>query len=754
MDNFQLTTNTQGAADFWTQGGPTPPATQAIAPYAPPAAGYTGGPAAGAKLSPVVKAHRLLRGRYPVAIMLAAIGALVGGVGGWVALPPKFESTGLVMVNTTMPSLGVNDPITPMLTMFIAGQSGIIQSNAVASAALKDPAFINAWQKNYSTPLPSAADFIAAETVERAKGGSNLITIAFDDKKKEVAEAGCKALLAAYMQLHGSGDDFQDTKKVAYLTGDLKSLDATLTEYQTQLDKLQLKYGTTDLQQRDQAMQAQLTQQEAALEQAKVTLDAAINAANGHKVDTNTIDKESMYQTISAHDAIMAAYLRQRENDLLVIEEYKTRGLGDKAPMMLTAKGNYDAAQQRVEDYAHEYLARNPGMFAYSLPDEHGMPQNLDVLKQNVESMQKMVDDTRQKAMEIGTQRQQIQDTNQQIAETKLKRDNEMNTIQQIEAKLQLAQTIALADPGSEATLTNDKRKLVAGMGFGLGGLIPLGLMMLYGLTENRFRYSDEASTADLSGVTLLGILPNLPDRLSDPQQAGIAAHCVHQIRTMLQISAASDEPQVIAVTSASSGDGKTSLTLALGLSYAAAGARTLLIDCDLVAAGLTHRLNVNSADGVLESVANRALLEFVRTTDIADVAILPVGTTHAHHASTLSPVALRRLLSESKKHFDIIIVDTGPILGSIEASLVCAAADRTVLAVARNQQRPLVEKSISHLLSIGSSLAGVVFNRAHTKDFERSMSGLALRSRPATGTTGGQASAAKAVAGSFKRAG
>lgn len=313
---------------------------------------------------------------------------------------------------------------------------------------------------------------------------------------------------------------------------------------------------------------------------------------------------------------------------------------------------------------------------------------------------------------------------------------------------------MVVEDYGSEAVLTSDKRKLVAGLGFGFGGLIPLGLMMLYGLTENRFRYSDEASTADLAGVTLLGILPNLPDRLSDPQQAGIAAHCVHQIRTMLQISRSNDEPQVIAVTSASSGDGKTSLTLALGLSYAACGARTLLIDCDLVAAGLTHRLNVNSADGVLESVANRALLEYVRTTDIADVAILPVGTTHAHHASTLSPVALRRLLSEGKKHFDIIIVDTGPILGSIEASLVCAAADRTILAVARNQQRPLVEKSISHLQSIGANLAGVVFNRAQAKDFERSMSGLALRSRPATSGAPGQASAAKAVAGSFKRAG
>jgi hypothetical protein len=86
----------------------------------------------------------------------------------------------------------------------------------------------------------------------------------------------------------------------------------------------------------------------------------------------------------------------------------------------------------------------------------------------------------------------------------------------------------------------------------------------------------------------------------------------------------------------------------------------------------------------------------------------------------------------------------------------VCAAADRTILTVARGQQRPLVERSIGHLQAIGSRLAGVVFNRAQARDFERSLSGLALRSRPANGhgatNGGGQVETAKAVAGSFKR--
>src|SRR5690606_19602259 len=123
------------------------------------------------------------------------------------------------------------------------------------------------------------------------------------------------------------------------------------------------------------------------------------------------------------------------------------------------------------------------------------------------------------------------------------------------------------------------KRPTMATFGFVVGGGLPVLGLVLLGLMDRKYRYSDEATSGGTRGVPLLGILPNLPDRLSDPSQASVAAHCVHQIRTMLQLNTLSDGPSVLGVTSATSGDGKTSLCLALGLSFAASGSRTLLID-------------------------------------------------------------------------------------------------------------------------------------------------------------------------------
>ena len=170
---------------------------------------------------------------------------------------------------------------------------------------------------------------------------------------------------------------------------------------------------------------------------------------------------------------------------------------------------------------------------------------------------------------------------------------------------------------GGVPKAATDRRPIFAALGFLAGGAVPVGLLMLLGLANPRYRFSDEANGESM-GMSLLGILPDLPDRLSDPEQASIAAHCVHQIRTMLQISGGVEERRVFAVTSAAPGDGKTSLTLALGLSYAACGTRTLLIDCDLVGAGLTSRMNVNAPEGVLEAIANRSLLEYVPATPMS----------------------------------------------------------------------------------------------------------------------------------------
>ena len=105
----------------------------------------------------------------------------------------------------------------------------------------------------------------------------------------------------------------------------------------------------------------------------------------------------------------------------------------------------------------------------------------------------------------------------------------------------------------------------------------------------------------------------------------------------------------------------------------------------------------MNGPEGVLEAYADRSSLGVDPQHRYRRSLILPVG-----HASAttrhFSPQAVRRLVDEAKKHFEVIMIDTGPILGSDRGDPVRAACDGVIFAVARGQQRPMVEKAPQHL--------------------------------------------------------
>ena len=188
------------------------------------------------------------------------------------------------------------------------------------------------------------------------------------------------------------------------------------------------------------------------------------------------------------------------------------------------------------------------------------------------------------------------------------------------------------------------------------------------------------------------------------------------------------EEPRAFALTSAARDDGKTSLALALGLSYAGSGCRTLLVDTDLRTGGLSKRLEVEGDEGVLDAVVGEDLLSATCETEVPNLAVLPIGNARGGKAGVFSPAAVRSMLRQAKRHFDVILLDCGPILGSIEATPVASAADASILVVCRGQDKTLVRRAAKHLEHANAHVAGIVYNKANPADFERSVAGMNYR--------------------------
>ena len=194
----------------------------------------------------------------------------------------------------------------------------------------------------------------------------------------------------------------------------------------------------------------------------------------------------------------------------------------------------------------------------------------------------------------------------------------------------------------------------------------------------------------------------------------------------MLRISLAfswGDRPCTLVVTSAGPQEGKTLIATNLAATFARGGARVLLVDCDIHrprlhrvfratrAPGLMDLLRPSGAGSVLHSPISQRL-GAIRKTGIERLALLPCGSDPQTTPELLEPATLRGLLMELRTEFDVILLDTPPVLVSADAATLAASADGVILVVRAGQtNRGAAELAGQRVTAAGGRVLGAVLN-------------------------------------------
>lgn len=674
-------------------------------------------------VQPLDRVRRLLRGRTTLAVVLSIVGALIFAAVGWASQDREYQANGWVRIEPQQQLPTGNSEPVQAYRQFMHSEVKVIENLPIAGMAMEQPV----WKEQVGDEWDAGA--VAQCTDAKYTNEDSYIYISFRHSDPRIAEAGATAVIQAYEKFFLQRREKASSQTIEAMSGTIAKLQDEIDKLEAQIEEHSKVYGgIEDLQNRRTNLE--MDERRVRGELRTVTQNLEFATATRDRVRSDA--PLSIEQLVPGDPELV-----QRMADL---EKLKLR----RADSIALAKGmNHSevkalnsliaAAEADIEQIAQRVRASYFG----EIPDGEGKGTialttgYIDSLQLQQQWRTADLDRIQEDLAAVAGDKRKLDDLTSQLNARKLQHTDLQNRLdnqqRNSEFQQQLANIEAYPPPAETAAVAKDRRKHMALAGGLVGFALPLGVIILIGLVDRRFRYSEDAAEA-ADRVTLLGILPNLPDRLSDPNQASIAAHCVHQIRTMLQINHGSDESRAFAITSASRGDGKTSLALALGLSYAASGARTLLVDTDLQHGGLSMRLGVSSDEGIMDALAGADLLRYVCETDVTDLAILPIGRAASNHAGAFSPAAVLHMLDQAKRHFDVIICDTGPILGSIESTPIASAVDGVVLAVSRGQSRPLVSKALGHLESVGATIAGVVFNRAQAADFERSVSGMNLR--------------------------
>jgi polysaccharide biosynthesis transport protein len=685
----------------------------------------------GSEIQPLQVIHRSLRGRYPLAITLGILGAVLGAAIGYGTQTKKFKAYGSVTVNPQIPSLLGSSEVILLYANYMTSEANRIRSAELAKMAINTPVWEAVAGKDNSGPddvtAPGVLNFVRRLGASYARDSRDII-ITFESTNDKETIAGVNAALEAYAIRRKAEQAKENEDSLEEIQKRESAIEEKIANFRNEIREISRQHDSMNLDATAEGVQSRKVALEKKYDEARDVLERMLDAQRRARDNAKNIP----VQQLAARDPLLANLIARKDQiqqELTVLMGVQ----GSNSPAVIRAQSQVTQLEKSIGQLAERLAA---DIFGF-IPDLNGEGKMIEVNLASIAAQEATTDALDKQIKDLHAKQNGINNSQLRIDVLKdeIKRSENLLTELATRKRVWEGRIVSTAAPftlnrAAVADLAEDRRPTMATMGFMVGGGLPVLGVLLLGLADRRYRYSDETTGSSITkGIPLLGILPNLPDRLSDPSQASVAAHCVHQIRTMLQLNVLSDQPSILAVTSATSGDGKTSLTLALGLSFAAAGSRTLLIDTDLIGAGLSARLGVNAPEGVGDAIVDSDPGRFVRDTDVADLSILPVGTKTAGQNSAFSPTAVRRLFASLRGQYDIILVDTGPVLGSIEATPLVAAADATILTVARLQDRDLVEKAIAHLRSIGSRIAGVVFNRAGSKDFERSISGISLRS-------------------------
>jgi len=181
-----------------------------------------------------------------------------------------------------------------------------------------------------------------------------------------------------------------------------------------------------------------------------------------------------------------------------------------------------------------------------------------------------------------------------------------------------------------------------------------------------------------------------------------------------LQLRSGDKSQKVFAITSGLPGEGKTTVALGLGLSLARMNQRVLLIDADLRRSGLQAQLGIDSEAGLSTLLRGMPIDTRPQRLDLGYVRldVLPAGPVPDDPIPLLSSPRFSRLLARGRELYDVILIDTPPVLGMADAIKVGSGCDGTLL-VSRLDR--ITQSELTEVLSLLAPLKvlGVIANGA-----------------------------------------
>ena len=586
---------------------------------------------------------------------------------------------------------------------------GLIASDPEKIPSPSDPGPPDPSMDAYRNSVKHFQDSVSVGPVRR----SNLVEVSFDSQDPKLAARVANQLASDYIDQNLQVKWDETVKASEWLSGQLVGLKAKLEKSEDALQSYAQANSILFVEEKQNLVNARLKQL-----QEEYT-----------KAQAERFQKESLHnlvQTGRVQD--LPGFLSNRLIQDLAMRLAELER--DYAQLTATVKPDYPKALalKKQIDTVQVSLDRQKKALAQNIVDEYRSAlDNEKYLAQALEQQKKEVNEIAEKSIQYNILKREV-DTSKQLYDGLLQRLKEA----QVSAGLK-ASNIRIVD-AAEVPKRPVKPRVVLNLALGvtLGLGLGIGLAFFQEYLDNTLKTPDEVET--LLRLPSLGVLPafsvdgagkaaeeklvSIAPREHKPigpaiQTNPAAVEAFRSLRTSILLSA-NPVPKMILITSALPGEGKTTITVNLGVTLASLGSKVLILDCDMRRPACHRSTGVENKPGFVQCLTGHVELAeaVLAVPGVANLSVIPCGPIPPNPAEVLSSPLAGELLRRLRTEFEYVLVDSPPLLSVADSRILSTLTDAVVL-VARAYETPynVVRRARSLLYGAGARILGVALN-------------------------------------------
>ena len=688
---------------------------------------------------------KAVRFRWMEAGGAALVVALIASVATWILIPPaalKYQATGLLTLDSKAPvlltaeSYNGND-----FPSYRRTQIDLLKSRAILVPAVQKPLVAEYLSAHGQDPEQVVRNLAANLKIEFGvpEWPSEVLRVTVQGEDAEQTVLLVSAIQETYLEKTIENSKQRQASRVASLTQSyqesLKELQASRSRFLTAAEET----GPVSLED-EQIAAMQLTDYQKELSRLELAKLRAQSRGKIHTVMKPPAVTPEMLDSWVEKDREVRE-LRKRvdaiKDDLQKIRSIAVQpeSLEEYRELLGLMRLAQDALQRRQNEMRPKIEQRLLQIARNSVVDDEDDGPDEQALSRQAELLAQRVGAQAQKVRELGDKRRRFELVQAELLQSaKASVDGLDASIRALKGKIDFLELEKNAPPRVHgigdvaAEPLNENEGLKRMRNVGLASLLAAAFTVVgFGWWEFQSqRVHASGDIASRLGIRLIGTVPSLNGwRLPAPKlqraASDVAARdrmqdSVDSVATLLTHEMDATGARVLLVTSALEHEGKTTLASDLAASFARNGRKTLLIDSDLVRPSLHLRFGVPLTPGLSEALWKQTAPNAgVRNLTMPNLSLLTAGRSDPQVMQALGRDAMEPLLKHFRDTFELIVIDSSPVLPLAHAMRISKHVDAAVLAVMNNQSViPAVAAANQRLLSLEVPVLGAIFIGPH----------------------------------------